>query len=87
VHSSVLRIDFHAPSPLPRDPKLFAGLTRNIFTRRRKMLVNALGAFSAPSRLTPEQALARAHLDGRRRPETLTVEELVRLADIYAEDH
>ena len=37
-----------------------------------------------PARLAPADALARASIDGRRRPETLGIAELARLADVYA---
>jgi 16S rRNA A1518/A1519 N6-dimethyltransferase RsmA/KsgA/DIM1 with predicted DNA glycosylase/AP lyase activity len=55
-----------------------------IFTRRRKTLANALLAFPLSLRLSPGAALERAALDGRRRPETLTVAELVRLGNVYS---
>jgi hypothetical protein len=35
------------------------------------------------SRLLPAAALERAGIDGRRRPETLTVAELVRLSNVF----
>jgi 16S rRNA (adenine1518-N6/adenine1519-N6)-dimethyltransferase len=83
VESTLLRLRFHAPDPTPSDQSTFVALTRAVFTRRRKTLANALRAFrvEAPS---PGEALARAGLDGRRRPETLEIAELVRLADVYA---
>ena len=48
-----------------------------------KTLANALLAFRLSSRLPPAAALERAGIDGRRRPETLTIAELVRLADVF----
>jgi 16S rRNA (adenine1518-N6/adenine1519-N6)-dimethyltransferase len=84
VRSALVRLGFHAPRPPTRDDSLFADMVQAVFTRRRKTLANALLAFPASSRLTPAGALAAAGIDGIRRPETLSLEELVRLADVFA---
>jgi 16S rRNA (adenine1518-N6/adenine1519-N6)-dimethyltransferase len=84
VHSAVVRLEFHPPDPAARDPELFARLVQSIFTRRRKTLANALKAFPLSSALSPAEALTAANLDGRRRPETLSIPEIVRLADTFA---
>jgi 16S rRNA (adenine1518-N6/adenine1519-N6)-dimethyltransferase len=84
VRSAVVRLQFHPPEPPVVSPATFAGLVSAIFTRRRKTIANALGAFHLSSRLAPVQALKEADLDARRRPETLTIPELARLADRYA---
>lgn len=81
VQSALLRIRFHAPKPAARSQETFVALVRAIFTRRRKTLGNALLALPAATPLALADALERAALDGRRRPETLSVAELVRLAD------
>jgi 16S rRNA (adenine1518-N6/adenine1519-N6)-dimethyltransferase len=81
VHSAVVRLRFHPPTPPVRDAALFSDLIRAIFTRRRKTLANALLAYPPAARITPRAALNDAKLDGRRRPETLNLDELVRLAD------
>jgi 16S rRNA (adenine1518-N6/adenine1519-N6)-dimethyltransferase len=83
VQSAVVRLRFHPPRPPARDPGGFARLTQAIFTRRRKMLSNALLAYT-DSESAGAAALARAGLDGRRRPETLDIPELVRLSDTLA---
>jgi 16S rRNA (adenine1518-N6/adenine1519-N6)-dimethyltransferase len=83
VRSALVGVRFRAPRPVPDDPGTFAGLVRAIFTRRRKTLSNALLAFPLSARLPPAAALAQAALDGRRRPETLTIAELVRLANAF----
>jgi 16S rRNA (adenine1518-N6/adenine1519-N6)-dimethyltransferase len=57
-------------------------LTKAIFTRRRKTLANALHAFAEAG---GDEALRRAGIDGRRRPETLDIPELVALADAFSE--
>jgi 16S rRNA A1518/A1519 N6-dimethyltransferase RsmA/KsgA/DIM1 with predicted DNA glycosylase/AP lyase activity len=40
--------------------------------------------YPVSSRLTPAEALDRALIDGTRRPETLSIAEFARLADVYA---
>jgi 16S rRNA (adenine1518-N6/adenine1519-N6)-dimethyltransferase len=99
VHSALVRLRFHAPQPPVADPAVFAELVQAVFTRRRKTLANALLAYrgresahpnrlpspTTPNRLpSPITALEATGLDGRRRPETLTVPEFARLADFYA---
>jgi 16S rRNA (adenine1518-N6/adenine1519-N6)-dimethyltransferase len=83
VHSALVRVRFRPARPSVRDPELFAALVQAVFTRRRKTLANALRAFSGSATLRPELALERAGIDGRRRPETLAVEEFARLADVF----
>jgi 16S rRNA (adenine1518-N6/adenine1519-N6)-dimethyltransferase len=80
VQSAVVRLRFHPPRPVPRRPDVFQNLTRAIFTRRRKTLANALQAYASSG---GEEALRRAGLDGRRRPETLDIPELVALGDAF----
>ena len=80
VQSAVVRLRFHPPSPPPRRPDVFRALTKAIFTRRRKTLANALHAYPAAG---GAEALRRAGVDGRRRPETLDIPELVALADAF----
>jgi 16S rRNA (adenine1518-N6/adenine1519-N6)-dimethyltransferase len=83
IHSSVVRLRFHAPDPPVLDARLFATLVQSVFTRRRKMLANALDAFEDGRSVPPQQALNDAGIDGSRRPETLTIAEFARLADVY----
>jgi 16S rRNA (adenine1518-N6/adenine1519-N6)-dimethyltransferase len=86
VRSALVRVRFRQPR-FPADvPPIFVGLVQAIFTRRRKTLANALLAFPLSSRLSPAVALERAAIDGRRRPETLSVEELVQLANAFGND-
>jgi 16S rRNA (adenine1518-N6/adenine1519-N6)-dimethyltransferase len=86
VRSALVRVRFRAPRPAPDNPELFSALVQAIFTRRRKMMANALLAFPSSSRLSSTAALERAAIDGRRRPETLTIAELVRLANVLEAD-
>jgi 16S rRNA (adenine1518-N6/adenine1519-N6)-dimethyltransferase len=93
VRSGLIRVRFHAPDPPVSDRALFTLIVQSVFTRRRKTLANALltldqrdlASNSAP-RLRPKEALTRAGLDGTRRPETLTLQEFARLAEVYASD-
>ena len=45
---------------------------------------NALRSFAEGAGTTAAAALARADIDSRRRPETLQLVELARLADVFA---
>jgi len=90
VLSALVRLRFHAPDPPVADSAIFAAIVQAVFTRRRKTLSNALLAYRDPSPVQyggrvslPTQALADAGLDGRRRPETLSVAEFARLSDAY----
>jgi 16S rRNA (adenine1518-N6/adenine1519-N6)-dimethyltransferase len=85
VQSSVVRLRFHPAEPAARDAGQFAALTRAVFTRRRKTLANALRAYTPANRMAADEALARAGIDGRRRPETLDIAEFVRLSDAYTQ--
>jgi 16S rRNA (adenine1518-N6/adenine1519-N6)-dimethyltransferase len=84
VNSTVVRLGFRRPDPTALNEATFEGLTRAIFTRRRKTLSNALLAFPGSIELAPSLALTAAAIDGHRRPESLTIEELVSLSNAYA---
>jgi 16S rRNA (adenine1518-N6/adenine1519-N6)-dimethyltransferase len=81
VQSALVRLRFHPASPAPRNLETFVGLVKAVFTRRRKTLENALLAFRPWDRAVVSAILREAGIDGRRRPETLGIDELVRLAD------
>ena len=84
VTSAVVRLVFHPPAVALSDPALFGRLVRSLFMKRRKMLANALGDFARGSPLAAVEALARAGIDRRRRPETLEMTELAALAEVFA---
>jgi 16S rRNA (adenine1518-N6/adenine1519-N6)-dimethyltransferase len=85
VQSALVRVRFHPPRPAAVDRMLFETLVHAVFTRRRKTLANALLAYPLSARVgDPDRVLSAAGLDGRRRPETLSIAEWVRLADAYA---
>jgi 16S rRNA (adenine1518-N6/adenine1519-N6)-dimethyltransferase len=81
VRSALVRLRFHPPQPRPRNRDVFARMVQAIFTRRRKTLENALLAFRPGDKDGLAVGLREAGIDGRRRPETLDLTELVRLAD------
>jgi 16S rRNA (adenine1518-N6/adenine1519-N6)-dimethyltransferase len=84
VRSAVVRVTYQAPEPAVRSVETFEALVRSMFTQRRKMLSNALAAYAASKGTDAASALVAAGIDGHRRPETLSVAELVRLADVFA---
>jgi len=84
VLSALVRLRFHPPLPTVASPQAFTGIVRAVFTRRRKTLANALHAVDTSGQRSFGPVLEDAGLDGRRRPETLTVAEFARLADAYA---
>ncbi|HEY7170945.1 MAG TPA: 16S rRNA (adenine(1518)-N(6)/adenine(1519)-N(6))-dimethyltransferase RsmA [Vicinamibacterales bacterium] len=84
VHSTVIRLRFHGPEPPVVNDEVFARLTQAMFTRRRKTLANALAAYRPGEHLDAADMLALAGIDGTRRPETLSIPEIGRLADAYA---
>jgi 16S rRNA (adenine1518-N6/adenine1519-N6)-dimethyltransferase len=83
IHSAVVRLTYHAPDPQVGDVETFDGLVRSIFLHRRKMLNNALADFAAAHGTDAPSALGQADIDGRRRPETLSLTEFGRLADVF----
>jgi 16S rRNA (adenine1518-N6/adenine1519-N6)-dimethyltransferase len=84
VRSSLLRLRFRPPRAPVREPAVFERLVRGIFTKRRKTMSNALADIAAESGLRAPQVLAEAEIDGRRRPETLEIVEMARLADVLS---
>jgi 16S rRNA (adenine1518-N6/adenine1519-N6)-dimethyltransferase len=84
VRSAVVRVTYQAPNPAVRSVETFEAVVRSMFTQRRKMLSNALAAYAASKGTDAVSALVAAGIDAQRRPETLSVAELVRLADVFA---
>lgn len=82
VHSAVLSLRFREPVVPVRDEAAFTAMVRSMFTQRRKTLSNALGPFALSRGVRAGDALAEAGVDPRRRPETLQLEELARLAEV-----
>jgi 16S rRNA (adenine1518-N6/adenine1519-N6)-dimethyltransferase len=84
VRSALIRLAFRPPPFALKDPALFERMVRSMFTQRRKTLANALGPFAVEIGTPPADALAASGIDPRRRPETLEVIEIARLADTFA---
>lgn len=81
VHSSVVRLAFHAPAPPVQADELFVSVTQAVFSRRRKMLNNALMAHPDAASIGPVRVLEQAGIDGHRRPESLSIGEFGKLSD------
>ena len=80
VHSAVVRLTFK-PSVVPAELfPAFERMVRTMFMQRRKTLGNALRPYAESVGLEAKAALASAGIDPGRRPETLDLPELVRLA-------
>jgi 16S rRNA (adenine1518-N6/adenine1519-N6)-dimethyltransferase len=84
VHSAVVRLTFRRPPVEPRDDRVFDAMVRAMFTQRRKTLANALAAFAGTHGVDAAAALEAAGIEPGRRPETLDLAELTRLADRFA---
>ena len=79
VTSAVVR--WTSPRRRRSPSSTFGTLVRGISPCARKMLANALALVAAGLDRQPAAVLDAAGVDGRRRPETLAVDELVRLAE------
>ena len=71
VQSAVVRLRFHPPDPPAADEAAFERVVQHVFTKRRKTLTNALAGLP----------VLAAGVDGRRRPETLSIAEFVQIAN------
>jgi 16S rRNA (adenine1518-N6/adenine1519-N6)-dimethyltransferase len=87
VNSSVLRIDVHEQPTVALakgiDAKLFFRVVRAGFSQRRKTLRNSLRGGLGLSPLAVEEALQKAHVDSRRRAQTLNLQEWAALAEAF----
>lgn len=95
VMSSVIKIRFRPPVRRVSDFHLFVRLVRAVFQQRRKTLANSLRAFlgaessgrrglSQQRSIEALECLNSCGIRPERRPEELTVEEFVGLADVIA---
>jgi len=92
VDSLVVRILFD-PLPVrvlhlpPHDHQLLKQLVKAAFQQRRKTLLNSLSAtIHGGDKMRVARLLEQAGIDPRVRAERLTVEDFVRLANVYAGD-
>jgi 16S rRNA (adenine1518-N6/adenine1519-N6)-dimethyltransferase len=80
VHSAVVRLTFK-PTVIPAGLEdTFERMVRSMFQQRRKTLGNALKPFAETAGLAAAETLTATGIDPVRRPETLTMPELLRLA-------
>jgi 16S rRNA (adenine1518-N6/adenine1519-N6)-dimethyltransferase len=84
VSSAVVRLAFGPPRVPVGDPAVFEAMVRALFAHRRKTAANALGAFAEEQGQSAKGVLALAGVDPRRRPETLELAELARIASLFA---
>jgi 16S rRNA (adenine1518-N6/adenine1519-N6)-dimethyltransferase len=82
VWSSVIRLHFRPVKVEVGDRGRFESLVRSLFSQRRKMLANSLQPAASSRGKRAADVLRAAAIDPARRPETLHLEELARLADI-----
>jgi 16S rRNA (adenine1518-N6/adenine1519-N6)-dimethyltransferase len=83
VHSSVIRLKFRPPAVDVGDYARFERLVRTLFQQRRKTVANALKPLvSLDTGATADALLRAADIDPRRRPETLSLDDLARLAHL-----
>jgi 16S rRNA (adenine1518-N6/adenine1519-N6)-dimethyltransferase len=82
VRSTLIRLRFVPPSVKVPDEVVFTQLVRALFSQRRKRLSNAMKRFDPA---VGSAVLAVSGLDPGRRPETLDLQEIARLAELTAE--
>ncbi len=84
VHSSVVNLRFRPPVVAVTDEPAFEAMVRGMFTQRRKTILNALRPYARSRDRDPGAALDAAGINPQRRPETLQLTELARLAEHFA---
>jgi 16S rRNA (adenine1518-N6/adenine1519-N6)-dimethyltransferase len=84
VRSSVIALRFRPPAIDLADEAEFVAMVRSMFTQRRKTLLNALRPYAESRGAGSGDALGSAGIEPARRPETLQLSELSRLADFFA---
>jgi 16S rRNA (adenine1518-N6/adenine1519-N6)-dimethyltransferase len=83
VHSAVVRLRFKPPVVPAALERTFERMVKTMFMQRRKTLANALRPFADAAGVPAVTALAAASVDPVRRPETLTIPELLALANVF----
>ena len=81
VQSSVVRLTFRRSPVRIVDELVFQQVVKIAFMQRRKMLTNALRHYDP----TAPAVLALAGIDGKRRPETLTLAEFAKLTELFVQ--
>jgi 16S rRNA (adenine1518-N6/adenine1519-N6)-dimethyltransferase len=84
VDSAIVRVDLDdAPDRDPDAANRLFRIARAGFAQKRKMLRNTLPAGLGVPAERIEPALAAAGVDSRRRPETVSVDEWIRIAEAF----
>jgi 16S rRNA (adenine1518-N6/adenine1519-N6)-dimethyltransferase len=83
VSSAVVRLSFKPSIVPPESAATFERMVKTMFMQRRKTLANALRPFADAAGLASASALSAAGIDPARRPETLTMMELLALAEVF----
>lgn len=83
VNSAVVRLTFKPSVVPPELGKTFERMVKTMFTQRRKTLANALRPFADQGNVSAVSALSAAAIDPGRRPETLTMREVLALAAAF----
>ena len=80
VTSAVVRLRFRPTAIDVGDPRVFERIVRGIFLQRRKTVANALRPVADGLGRGTAELLERAQVDGKLRPEALTLDEIARLS-------
>lgn len=81
VDSAVIHVEIKEDlKTFVKDERLFFKIVRTAFSQRRKMLLNSLKVLSK----NINEILIRADIDPKRRAETLTIDDFVRIANLLA---
>lgn len=80
VTSAVVRLRFRTPAEPVGDQDTFERLVRGLFQQRRKTVDNALVPVASTFALDAAQVIEYAQVDGRKRPEQLTLAEFAALS-------
>jgi 16S rRNA (adenine1518-N6/adenine1519-N6)-dimethyltransferase len=80
VTSAVVRLRFRPPAVDVGDRKVFERIVRGMFLQRRKTVANALRPVADSLGHSSAELLERAQVDGRLRPEALTLDQIARLS-------
>jgi 16S rRNA (adenine1518-N6/adenine1519-N6)-dimethyltransferase len=80
VTSAVVRMRFRPPQVDVGDPATFERLVRGIFLQRRKTLLNALKPVADTLGRSAADIIAVAAVDGTKRPQELTLDDIARLS-------
>jgi len=80
VESAVVRISPHLkPLLKPAETQAFSKLVHSVFGQRRKTMLNQLAKYLDISKIHTKSILVESGIDPLRRPETISMEEFIRL--------